>query len=50
LAHATEYYIELFEPAPEFIVHLNNSISDGASCLSEADNEQLCKPFSKSEI
>jgi hypothetical protein len=50
LAHATKYYTELFGLALEFNIHLNNSIWDGASCLSEADNEQLCKPFSKSEI
>jgi hypothetical protein len=50
LAHATEYYSELFGPAPEFNVYLNNNIWDGAACVSKIDNEQLCKPFSESEI
>jgi mannosylglycoprotein endo-beta-mannosidase len=50
LAHATEYYSELFGSAPEFNVYLNNNIWDGAACVSKIDNEQLCKPFSESEI
>ena len=47
LAHATEYYSELFGPTPEFNVHLNNNIWDGVVCVSKIDKEQLCKPFSE---
>jgi hypothetical protein len=50
LDHATEYYSELFRPALEFNIHINDNIWDGAAMLSEADNEQLCKPFFESEI
>lgn len=50
LAHATEYYSELFGPALESNIHLDNNIWEGAAVLSETDNQQLCKPFSESEI
>lgn len=50
LAHATEYYTELFGPAPECNIQINESLWEGAIKLSESDNEQLCKPFSKAEI
>jgi hypothetical protein len=50
LDHATEYYSELFRPALEFNIHINDNIWHGAAMLSEADNEQLCKPFFESEI
>jgi hypothetical protein len=50
LAHVTQYYSELFGPAPEFNIQINNNIWDGSVTLSEADNEQLCRPFSETEI
>jgi hypothetical protein len=39
LAHATEFYTDLFGPAPEFDIHLIDNIWDGVACLSDADNE-----------
>lgn len=50
LAHATKYYSELFGPAPEFNIQINDDIWDGSVKLSESDNEQLCKSFFESEI
>jgi hypothetical protein len=50
LAHATDFYTELFGPVPESDIHLDNNIWEGAACLSESDNEQLCKLFSEAEI
>jgi hypothetical protein len=50
LAHATAYYTDLFGPAPEFNIQINESICDGSVHLSESDNEQLCKLFSEAEI
>lgn len=50
LAHATAYYTDLFGPAPEFNIQINESICDRSVHLSESDNEQLCKPFSEAEI
>lgn len=50
LAHATEYYSELFGPAPKFNIQINESLWEGAIRLSESDNDQLCRPFSETEI
>jgi hypothetical protein len=50
LAHATKYYSELFGPAPEFNIQINNNIWDGFVTLSKADNEQLYRHFSETEI
>jgi hypothetical protein len=33
LAHATKFYTDLFGPAPEFDIHLNDNIWDGVACL-----------------
>jgi hypothetical protein len=35
LAYATKFYTDLFGPAPEFDIHLNDNIWDGAACLSD---------------
>jgi hypothetical protein len=50
LAHATEYYSKLFGPAPEFNIQINETLWEGAIRLSESDNDQLCRPFSETEI
>ena len=50
LAHATTYYTDMFGPAPEFNIQINESIWDGSAHLSKSDNEQLYKPFSEAEI
>lgn len=50
LAHATEYYTELFALALEFNIQINESLWEGVAQLSKLDNEQLCRPFSKAEI
>jgi hypothetical protein len=50
LAHAIEYYSKLFGPAPTFDIQINDDLWDQSVSLSESDNDQLCKPFSKAEI
>lgn len=50
LAHATEYYLELFRPAPVFNIQINDNLWDGFVSLTDSNNEQLCKPFSEAEI
>lgn len=50
LAHATTYYSELFGPATEFNIQIDEGIWEGDAHLSEADNEQLCRPFFESEM
>lgn len=50
LAYATEYYIELFGPAPDYNIQINESLWEGAIRLFELDNEQFCRPLSKADI
>jgi hypothetical protein len=50
LKHATEYYSELFGPTDEHNIHLDDSIWAEVEHVSEADNKQLCCPFSENEI
>lgn len=50
LAHATAYYSDLFGPAPDFNIQLDESIWDGSAHISETENEQLCSPFFETEI
>jgi hypothetical protein len=50
LAHATDFYSNLFGPTPNFEIQIDDCIWEDAACLSDTDNEQLCKPFSEAEI
>lgn len=50
LEYATEYYRELFGPKSEYDIQLDPSIWDNAENLDEDDNDNLCRPFSETDI
>jgi hypothetical protein len=50
LSHATKYYSDLFGPGVDHNIHMDQSLWANLETVSESDNEDLCKPFSKSEI
>lgn len=50
LQHATEYYAELFGPPVEYNVSIAPRIWDNIPCVSQPENQFLCRPFSESEI
>jgi hypothetical protein len=50
LSHATEYYSDLFGPGVDHNIHMNQSLWATLETISESNNKDLCKPFSKSEI
>lgn len=50
LKHATSYYSDLFGPSSNVNIQLNDNLWEDATHLSETDNEQLCRPFSETEI
>lgn len=50
LTHATGYYTKLFGPTRGFNIQMNANIMDEIEQSSESDNEDLCRPFSESEI
>jgi len=47
LKHASEYYSELFGPIEQHDIHLDPSIWNNSSRLSESDNKILCQLFLK---
>jgi mannosylglycoprotein endo-beta-mannosidase len=50
LNHATEYYTELFGPKTDHDIHIEQSLWDELSHVSDEENHKLCKPFSESKI
>lgn len=50
LEHATNYYKMLFGPEESEKIPLHPSLFEDAVKLNDRDNEELCKPFSESEI
>ena len=50
LAHATEYYKDLFGLAPGNICHIDASLWSQDEKSSPEDNEDLTRPFSLEEI
>jgi mannosylglycoprotein endo-beta-mannosidase len=50
LKHATEYYTNLFGPKDDHDIHIDQSLWDELAQISEFENEDLCKPFTKAEI
>lgn len=50
LRHATEYYSDLFGPEENHDIHIDQSIWAELDHVTDAENEELCKPFSELEI
>ena len=50
IAHATEYYKNLFGPAPGNIFSTKQSLWETNEVVNSQDNEDLCKPFTEVEI
>ena len=50
LKHATKYYADLFGPAEDHNIRIDNSIWDELEKVSDKDNSNLTKPFSETEI
>jgi hypothetical protein len=50
LQYATDYYAELFGPAPEFNVQLDPCIWHSLPQLTVDENDTLCRPFSEEVI
>lgn len=50
LKHATEYYTELFGPEQTHDIHIEQSVWDELECVSDIENQELCKPFSEKEV
>jgi hypothetical protein len=50
LNHAIEYYFELFGPGEDHNIHIDQNVWATLEVVSEKNNEDLCKPFSESEI
>lgn len=50
IAHATEFYKELFGPAPSNMFHLDPDTWSEEERLSEADNLILCREFTETEV
>lgn len=50
LEHATQYYTKLFGPADTRSVPLSPNLFEGVTSVNDEDNEDLCRPFSESEI
>jgi hypothetical protein len=50
LNHATEYYTELFGPETDHDIHIEQSLWDELSHVSDEENHKLCKLFSESKI
>lgn len=50
LRHATEYYSELFGPRENHNLHFDQSLWDDMEHVTKLENEELCKPFSETEI
>lgn len=50
IAHATKYYKELFGPAPGNQFHLDPDTWSEEEKLNEADNIDLCREFTETEV
>jgi hypothetical protein len=50
LNHATEYYSELFGTGDDHNIHIDQNVWEALEVVSIDDNEELCRPFSESEI
>lgn len=50
LTHATKYYTDLFGPEEDHDIHIELSSWDELAHVTEDENNELGKPFSKSEI
>ena len=50
LKHATEYYSELFGSGENHNLHFDQTLWDDMEHVSKLENEELCEPFSESEI
>jgi hypothetical protein len=50
LAHATDYYKNLFGPAPGNLFKLSPSLWSEEEMLNEQDNNDLTRPFTVEEI
>jgi hypothetical protein len=48
--HATQFYSELFGPAPGNMFQMDMEVWDGLEQLNELDNDVLCDNFSEKEI
>lgn len=50
IAHATEFYKELFGPGHGNIFHLDPETWSQEEKLSDADNDTLCRDFTEAEV
>lgn len=50
LKHATEYYTSLFGPEPEHNIRIDQELWNEIEHVTDSENEELCKPFSATEI
>ena len=50
LKHATDFYKNLFGPAPGNLVPIDSDMWEAHENLSAQDNEDLCRPFTMEEV
>lgn len=50
LKHATGYYSNLFGPADDHDLHIDNNVWHELPQVYDSENEELCRPFSEKEI
>ena len=50
LKHATDYYTTLFGPEEDHNIHIDQFLWEELEQVTSQDIENLCKPFSESEI
>ena len=50
LKHATDFYKNLFGPAPRNLVPIDGNMWEAHEKLNVRDNENVCRPFSMAEV